>query len=117
MEIPEKGRGDLTGDEPACTVEQQSKNRSAEKKDYVLLVGGGIAMRWLSHDSIEDDGERSTYPPTTTDPEMAYRSTSHSEIQRRLKAAVKRYPKNQFRIDVIDRMQILAEAPRERQVG
>lgn len=113
----EKGRGYLTSDEQASTSDKQSKNSSAVKKDYVVLIGGGVGIRWLSHDSIEDDGERSTYPPTTTDPEMACRSTSHSEIQKMLKAAVRRYPGSQFRIDVIDPFDILDESPRERQVG
>lgn len=76
--------------------------RTAIKKDYVVLVGGGVGHRWLSHDSIEDDGYRPTYPPTTTDPELAYRSTSHSEIQMVLRATVRRYPTNEFRIDVLN---------------
>lgn len=87
------------------------------KKDYVILVGGGMGMRWLSHDSIEDDGERSAYPPTTTYSEMAYRSTSHPEIQRMLKDTVRRYPGNQFRIDVLDPIDTLTVSPRERQNG
>ncbi len=75
---------------------------NAVKNDYVVLVGGGIGRRWLAHDSLEDDGEPSTQPPTTTDPEMAYRSTSHSEVQKVLKATVRRYPTNEFRVDVLD---------------
>jgi hypothetical protein len=54
-------------------MENKSKSMHSVKKDYVILVGGGIGLLWLAHDSIEDDGEPSLYPPTTTDPEMALR--------------------------------------------
>lgn len=83
-------------------MENKANAMNSVKKDYVILVGGGIEPRWLAHYTIEYDGEPSPYPPTTTDPKMAFRSTSHSEIQKILKTTVKRYPKNQFRTDVLD---------------
>lgn len=92
-------------------------NSSAVKKDYVVLVGGGVSPTFLSHDSIEDDGEPSTHPPTTTDPEMAHRCADYSEIRVVLKATVRRYPANQFRIDVLDPLETQNELPRERQPG
>ncbi len=89
---------------------------TAVKKDYVVLVGGGVGLRWLAHDSIEDDGEPSPQAPTTTDPELALRLASHSEIQKILKATVRRYPDNEFRLDVLDpieaRVDVLQERPR-----
>ncbi len=83
--------------------------RTADNKDFVILVAGGVGPRWLSHDSIEDDGESARHPSTTCDPELAYRTMSPGEVQAMLEATVKRFPANQFRVDVFDSLWLLKE--------
>ena len=83
--------------------------RTADNKDFVILVAGGIGPRWLSHDSIEDDGEIARHPSTTCDPELAYRTMSPREVQAMLEATVKRFPASQFRVDVLDSLGLLKE--------
>jgi hypothetical protein len=74
---------------------------SAIRKDYVIVVGGGVGVRWLGHYSEEDDGEAQVSVSSTTDPEMAYRTQSFTEVRRVLKETAKRHPSNEFRIDVL----------------
>lgn len=104
--------------EPSIDLEKIKSSNNA-KKDYVILIGGGVCgKRWLTHDSIEDDGEINYYPPASSAPELALRSTSHSEIQKILKATIKRFPSNEFRVDVLEQLveqpeiQPRREAPR-----
>ncbi|UUZ66258.1 hypothetical protein LP417_35165 (plasmid) [Polaromonas sp. P1-6] len=71
------------------------------KKDYVITVGGGPGVRWLAHESDDDNGEPSKHPATTTDTAMALRSGNFSEIRKTVREIIKKYPAHAFRIDTL----------------
>lgn len=86
---------------------------AAEMKDFVIQVGGGQGLRWLSHDSLEEDGEHSPHPPTTRDQDMAYRTSSPREVQNMLTQIMRRYAANEFRVDVLAPILSSEQAPHD----
>lgn len=72
------------------------------KKDYVIQIGGGPGVRWLAHFEGESDGDVDGTPPSTTDVNEALRTESFSDIRSILKDVSKRFPSNEFRVDVAE---------------
>ncbi|WP_199032186.1 hypothetical protein [Ralstonia sp. ASV6] len=69
--------------------------------DFVILIYPDEPRGYLTLESDEDDGEVSVYPPRTRDLDMALRYGNEGEAQSALDEAVKRYPSNSFRIDMV----------------
>jgi len=69
------------------------------KAEFVILIAPAEPRSYLVLESEEDDGDPSYFPPRTLDAEMALRFESLAEAQAALDAAIRRYPRNQFRID------------------
>lgn len=72
------------------------------KKDYVIIVGGGPGVRWLTLESDEDDGVSSEQPETTTDTGLALRFDNFSEIRKMIREISKKHPASEFRINTLD---------------
>jgi hypothetical protein len=78
---------------------------NSTKKDYVILVAAGGQTRYLTQEADEHDGNVPTVPPTVSDAAEALRFGDFVEARATLRATVKRYPKNEFRLDVKEPLQ------------
>lgn len=74
----------------------------APAKKYVILVAPELPRSYLGAESEEDDGEPMTGPSRTSDLEHALIFTDFVTARAALRAAVKRYPAHQFRLDVTE---------------
>lgn len=72
------------------------------KKSYVILVAPETPRLYLAAESDENDGEPATMPDRTADVEHALIFSDFVTAREAMRAAVKRYPSHQFRIDVIN---------------
>ena len=99
---------DARGTVAQLEIERQLMERgvlsapSAEQKagqDFVILIAPADPRSYLALESDEDDA--SVYPPRTRDSDMAARFDTEEAAQAALTDAVKRYPRNAFRIDTV----------------
>lgn len=71
------------------------------KLPYVIFIGPSMPFSYLAPQPDESDGEESTGPARTADPELAIQFTDFTEARKALRLAVKRFPTYEFRLDVL----------------
>jgi len=74
----------------------------APAKNYIILVAPELPRSYLGAEPEEDDGEPLVGPARTADLELALIFTDFVSARAALRAAVKRYPAHQFRLDVVE---------------